>query len=86
MTLVDLCTQDGLNLYFWEMLLIRMLEKKDHPTGSMDSSGIVGLLCLLVNYPSFDLETSIKQLCCACSLKGIADKTSLEKHDDESLW
>lgn len=86
MTLVDLCTQDGLNLYFWEMLLIRMLEKKDHPTGSMDSSGIVGLLCLLVNYPSFDLETSIKQLCCVCSLKGIADKTSLEKHDDESLW
>lgn len=53
--------------------------KKDHPTGSMDSSGIVGLLCLLVNYPSFDLETSIKQLCCACSLKGIADKNKLRK-------
>lgn len=39
---------------------------------------------------SFDLETSLKQLCYVCSLKGIADKTSFEgfrkEHDTENLF
>lgn len=49
--------------------------ERNYPTGSVDS---VSLLSLLVNYLLFDLDTSLKQLCCACSLKGIADKTSFE--------
>lgn len=58
--------------------------KRDNSIGSASAS----LFSLLANSHRFDLETSLKQLCCTCSLKGIAVKKVLgflEKHESENL-
>lgn len=53
-------------------------------SGSVDNNGSISLLFALVDYLSFDLEASLKHpCCCACSLKGIADKTSFEVFREE---
>lgn len=53
-------------------------------SGSVDNNGSISLLSALVDYLSFDLEASLKHpCCCACSLKGIADKTSFEVFREE---
>lgn len=71
-------TQDGSDLHSWESLPTRVMEQRDNFCGPVWIAVAVSLLSLLVNYLSFDLETSSKQFCCACSLKATADKTSFE--------